>query len=140
MPDDVYEDVTFISGHRPSTMVEAKAIHQYISHRLLISPLSSPEMAAGWGIFDRPELLKSIEDDDCGGYKTLASCVALHHSKHGSGGGPKAIMRHNVADVLFLEPVEEGEGRFRRVGVGSIFDPDILESFGNTECIEVIIL
>ena len=140
MPDDVYEDVTFISGHRPSVMVEADAVHQHIPHRALISPLSSPEIAAGWGIFDRPDLLRSIEDDDSEGYMTLAICVALHFSKHGSGGGPKGIMRHNVADVLFLEPVEEGEGCFRRVGVGSIFDPDILDCFRNTDDIEVMIL
>lgn len=140
MPDDVYEDVTFISGHRPSTMVEAEAVHQHISHRLLISPLSSPEMAAGWGIFDRPDLLRIIEDGDSEGCMTLALCVALHHSKHGSGGGPKGLMRHNVADVLFLEPVEEGEGRFRRAGVGSIFDPDVLECFGNSESVELMLL
>ena len=137
MPDVVYEDVTYISGHRPSTLVEPDAIHQYRSHRVLISPSVSPEVAAGWGNFDRPDLLKSTERKDTEGYMTLALCVALREQKKdGSGDGPKGIMRHDVADVLFLEPVEEAEGRFHRVGVGSIFDPDILQCFGNSEEIE----
>lgn len=141
MPDDVYGDVTFISGHRPSVLVEAEAIDQYIPHKVLISPLSFPEVAAGWGIFDRPDLLRSIKDGESEGYLALALCVALrYNSKYGSERVPKGVMRHTVADVLFLEPIEEGEGRFRRVGVGSIFEPDLVKCFEDIEGIELTLL
>ena len=66
------------------------------------------------------------------------SVVCFHASENENGPGDmrKAIMGYNVADVLFLEPIEEAEGRFRRVGVGNIFDPDILQCFENSEDIE----
>ena len=139
MPNDICEDVTYISGHRPSTLPEPDAIHQHLSHRVLISPVVFPEVAAGWGNFDRPDLLRrSNGGKESEGYLTLALCVTLQKQKeHESGDGPKGIMKHNVADVLFLEPIEEAEGRFRRVGVGSIFDPHVLRCFENGEEIEI---
>lgn len=106
-----------------------------VKHAVLISPTSLPDIAVGWGILDRPDILKSSGDDESRNYMTLAFYVAFRDRVgHGFKHKPK------VADVLFIEPVEEGEGRFRRVGVGSTADPDILEHFTNTENIEIILV
>ena len=140
MPNDVDDDVTYISGHRPCTLVESDAIFQLCSHRVLISLVLLPAVAAGWGNFDRPDLLRSNRGKESEEYMTLALCIALREQeKEGSRDGPKGIMRHNVADVLFLEPIEEAEGRFRRVGVGSIFDPDTLQCFEKSEDMELFL-
>ena len=133
MPMNVYEDVTYISGHEPSALVKSEATHQHPSHRVLVSPVVCPEVAAGWGDFDRPDLLRSNGVKESEGYLTLALCVAMRvKTKHGPGDKRKAVMGYNVADILFLQPIEEAAGRFRRVGVGNIFDPDILQCFENS--------
>ncbi|MCJ1230338.1 hypothetical protein MMC12_007011 [Toensbergia leucococca] len=133
--EDVYSEVSNMTAGGPLSAADPGDGDYRVKHAVLISPTSLPDIAAGWGIFDRPDLLKSLGDDESKSYMTLAFCVALR-------GIVKLGFKDklNVADVLFVEPVEEGEGRFRRVGVGSIADPDILEHFTNSENMEIILL
>ena len=125
MSEDVYSEVTNMTHYRPKKLPVDGIEYHHVRQSVLISPISDPDIAAGWAIFDRPDLLTATQFEEPQSYMTLALCIT-------SSG--------KVANVLFVELVEEGEARFRRVGVGSIADPTIAGYFTNAEDIQTTLI
>lgn len=97
----------------------------------VICSLRSPDLVGGWGSFERHGF---------GDFAQTSSGVvvqALHVSTERALPGGFAFgyflsTRHEVYNVLFVESAPDGE-RYRRIGVGRIFDKRIIQEFARAE-------
>jgi hypothetical protein len=94
-----------------------------------ISSMRSPDIICGWGSFEQP-LLEELSGTAPG---TLAQ--ALHVStENGAPGGlgfGQLSLTHDVYNVLFVE--HAGGDRYRRIGVGKLFEKDLMKDFAEAE-------
>ena len=144
MPSNVHKNISLMTGsgldegnlNRSPSALHGKAMKSCN----LICPMTSPATAGGYGSFERADVLQSTGKE--AGYLTLALRIAIRKKiTHGvSLGKGLSISGHDVVDVLFLEPVEEGENQFRRIGVGSLFERGILDAFQEVESMELILV
>ncbi|KAI1382204.1 heterokaryon incompatibility protein-domain-containing protein [Hypoxylon crocopeplum] len=92
-----------------------------------VCSLTSPELISGWGSFEQPDIQSRLVPPT----KAIV-VVALHIAtvrNRASMGIQSSFWSttHKVYRVLFLECV--GGQRYRRVGVGRIFEPDLIAEF-----------
>ena len=121
-------DVTLPEDHRLWTKhIDGR---RALSWKPVTSP-STPHVVGGWALFDGPDMQSQLDK-----YEGI-SLLALHVSTRkqvapgGSGILYKLNLRHDVYDVLFLEPM--GGCRYRRLGVGRLFERNIMRAFQETE-------
>lgn len=100
--------------------------------KLVCSP-STPTIAGGWALFESPGIQGQL-----GSYEGTI-VLALHVStRKGAAPGGRYFsfkMNHDVYDVLFLEPT--GGRKYRRLGVGRIFERNIIQGFNEVEYQEI---
>ena len=111
---------------------------QYAAEWLLVCALSSPTVIGGWALLDDTKYQQQLD-----GYEG-AMLLALHIStsrkvaKVGQSGdllGRAKSISRDVYEVLFLEP-QEGD-RYRRVGVGRIFDNQVMVNVAESDQVEI---
>ncbi|CAM1508876.1 Fc.00g026150.m01.CDS01 [Cosmosporella sp. VM-42] len=97
---------------------------------------SSPDVAGGWAMFERsPNVGEWTQTPS--GTVALAILVASRRTGGGSGMfGDCFKITSTVYDVIFVESL--GNNVFRRLGMGMIFDWNVLQGFQRDECIEII--
>ncbi|CAM1507428.1 Fc.00g070690.m01.CDS01 [Cosmosporella sp. VM-42] len=121
------------NGQKPSTPIDEDGGEYYA-----IYPIASPQTTIGWGTFERPNFAQFARQEQ--GYLALALLVA-RRKNIGRSILPENISSslwgRDVVDVLFLEPAEDGEGRFRRIGVGSVFEKETIAEFDLSEKVEL---
>ncbi|KAK3368845.1 hypothetical protein B0T24DRAFT_707003 [Lasiosphaeria ovina] len=100
-------------------------------------PTDEPGTAGGWGVFERADLLHESPATDRENTLTLTLALAIATRKN--YGGVPALFAYDVLDVLFVEPVAGfgAAGRFRRVGVGSVFEKATLHVFNMAKVMEI---
>jgi hypothetical protein len=91
-----------------------------------VCSLNSPEEVGGWASLEAPELQDQMSSYDG------TSVLALHISTRKWGGVEgfalgSLIPRNDVFDVLFLK--DAGDGSYQRLGVGRLFEPELLRGF-----------
>jgi hypothetical protein len=102
--------------------------------------IMTPQTASENGSFELLDLLQSAGEEE--GHLTLALLVAIRKKvTHGIRLG-RCLSRiaHDVVDVFFMEVVKEGANHFRRVGVGSLFEIEIIDAFWRSEDVESTIV
>ncbi|KAL6906575.1 heterokaryon incompatibility protein domain-containing protein, partial [Trichoderma evansii] len=89
--------------------------------RQLICPIAEPTVAAGWGTFERPDLLQIQADGES--YLVNALQVSIRKKVNTTKLHGSLVDKYgrSVTDVLFVEPVVGTPGRSRRIGVGAIY-------------------
>ncbi|KAK0718045.1 hypothetical protein B0T26DRAFT_752026 [Lasiosphaeria miniovina] len=114
-----------------------QTINNNIAGRWLVSRTTSLGTASGWGVFERADLPHESPATD--GENTLTLTLALAIAARKNCGGVPASFAYDVLGVLFVEPVadEEAACRFRRVGVGSLFEKETLHVFNMAEVMAI---
>lgn len=103
--------------------------------KLVCSP-STPTIAGGWALFESPGIQGQL-----GSYEgTIVLALHVSTRKGAAPGGRYGRyfsfkMNHHVYDVLFLEPT--GGRKYRRLGVGRIFERNIIQGFKEVEYQEI---
>lgn len=106
--------------------------------RQLICPITAPTTAAGWGTFERPELLRLRADGES--YLVNALQISTRTKvdyRKLRGGSLASEYGHSVTDVLFVEPVAGTPDQFRRIGVGAIYEPWVIHAFDEMEATDI---
>jgi hypothetical protein len=108
----------------------------YAAEWLLVCGLCTPKVIGGWALLDDPQYKQQLDSYEG------AMLLALHTAtrrKVGTTNVPfetrKNAIGRDVYEVLFLEPQEDN--RYRRIGVGRIFDGQIIKDFAASEQMEI---
>ena len=104
----------------------------YAAEWLLICGLSTPNVIGGWALLDDERYKEQLNSYE--GAILLAIHVATRATR-GDHRASKKIIGREVYEVLFLEP-QEGN-RYRRIGVGRIFDGQVMKDFEASEEMEI---
>jgi hypothetical protein len=91
--------------------------------------LSDPDLIIGWGSFEQPELLKQLSE--YGGTVVAALHVSSSRSLIRGASMMQFRLWSKVYTVLYLE--NGGGRRYRRTGVGGIFENNLLAAFDRAE-------
>lgn len=107
-----------------------------------------PRVLCGWASIEAPHVKKLV--GECEGASLLALHISTQRGVLGGFSSGKLGLRHDVFHILFIEPVgeetKEGETikrnqiRHRRVGMGVIFDKDLLGLFQAANQTEIILI
>ncbi|KAM0451676.1 hypothetical protein ACHAPV_009825 [Trichoderma viride] len=131
---EIHQDKEDLDNRTTAVGTQGRQIRQ------LISPITAPTAAVGWGTFERPDLLQLRAD----GQSYLVN--ALQISTRDKVGyrkldGPSVEdYGHTVTDVLFVEPVAGTPDQFRRIGVGAIYEPLIIHAFDEMEATDMLLV
>lgn len=109
----------------------------YAAQWLLVCGPSTPNVIGGWALLDDTNYRQQLDNYEG------AVLLALHIStrrKVGTanirfGARRRGAIGRDVFEVLFLEPQEDN--RYRRIGVGRIFDDQIIRDFAASEQVEI---
>lgn len=74
--------------------------------RQLLSPITAPTTAAGWGTFERPDLLQLRVDGEGYLVNALQISTQIKIDYRNLCGSLASEYGHSVTDVLFVEPVD----------------------------------
>jgi hypothetical protein len=100
--------------------------------RAMCAP-ARPELIAGWASAER--LRENHEADVCGDVGIAVH--ALHVSTRYARSGLLIKYHDPVFDVLLLEEIDATKHVFRRLGVGRIFDIDLIREFQGAEARDI---
>jgi hypothetical protein len=112
--DGMADKVAKMTGHSPN--------FGRAHWRAVCSP-KAPELLAGWTSIDHPELQKRLCDTDV---EVLALLISTHRESGGFTFGYLSFT-HVVMNVLYLQRVKYDI--YERVGIGRIFDKDLVKMF-----------
>ena len=121
-------------GHHEATDAwKRETDWHYAAEWLLICGLSTPNVIGGWALLDDERYKEQLNSYE--GAILLAIHVATRTTRGDHRASKKIIGREVYEVLLFLEP-QEGN-RYRRIGVGRIFDGQVMKDFEASEQIEI---
>lgn len=126
---DGCEEAADVTGYRQRSERKPKSFPPFRAVR----SMSSPGFVCGWAVCDAPHIQEQLDTYE------LTTVIALHVStESGLSGGVGfgyLSLWHKVSHVLFLE--QAGERQYRRIGVGRLFDRNIIEAFDRSPLEEI---
>ena len=93
-------------------------------------------MVGGWALFESPGIQDQLESYE--GMIVLALHVSTRQKVAPGGRYGRTFnfkMTHDVYNVLFLEP--KGGGQYRRLGLGRIFERNVIRAFDEADDQEI---
>lgn len=110
----------------------------YAAEWLLICAPSTPTVIGGWALLDDVQHQQQLDSYE--GAMLLALHISTRRNVGTTDKSQDFVTRHraigrDVCEVLFLEP--QDENRYRRVGVGRIFDSQVIADMVESDRMEI---